>query len=51
VIYVLAPGPEFKILAKNQFASDQSEFCATPVILNDGIFIRSNRNLYCVAGN
>lgn len=50
VIYVLAAGPEFKILAKNQFASDKSEFCATPAILNDGIFIRSDANLYCVAG-
>jgi len=48
-IYVLAPGPEFKILAKNRFASDQSDFCATPAILNDGLFIRSNKNLYCIS--
>jgi outer membrane protein assembly factor BamB len=47
--YVLAGKPEFQVLAKNQFESDDSEFCATPAISYGDIFIRSNKYLYCVS--
>jgi outer membrane protein assembly factor BamB len=51
VTYVLAGKPEFQVLAKNQFAADTSEFCASPAISNGDMFIRSNKYLYCVSEN
>ncbi len=49
--YVLAAQPEFKLVARNQLPSDESGFSATPAISDGRIFLRSNRFLYCVAGD
>lgn len=46
--YVLAAKPEFEQLAHNQFASDETDFNASPAINDGQIFLRSNRFLYCV---
>ncbi|MFT5130631.1 MAG: outer membrane protein assembly factor BamB, partial [Rhodothermales bacterium] len=46
--FVLAPTPEFQQLAQNSFASDDSDFNASPAIANGQIFLRSQRFLYCV---
>ena len=48
-MYVLALGDEFKQLSVNRFASDDGEFSASPAIANGELFIRSTKNLYCVA--
>ena len=47
--YIIDAKPTFKQIAVNRFASDTSDFNATPAISNGQIFIRSNRRLYCVA--
>ena len=48
-VYVYAAGPDFKLLAKNRFASDGDDFSATPAISEGQLFIRTNKYLYCVA--
>jgi len=47
--YVFAAGKEFNQLAVNRVTTDAEEFSATPAISNGEIFIRSNKNLYCVS--
>jgi outer membrane protein assembly factor BamB len=47
-VFVLAAGPEFKLLACNKFEGDDSRFDGTPAISNGQIFLRSNQYLYCV---
>jgi hypothetical protein len=47
--YVFAAGKEFNQLAVNRVTTDTEEFSATPAISNGEIFIRSNKNLYCVS--
>ena len=47
--YVFEAKPEFKLLAKNQFESDDSGFNSTPAISDSELFIRSNKYLYCVS--
>jgi outer membrane protein assembly factor BamB len=49
VTYVVDAKPEFKLLAKNRFESDESGFNSTPAISDGQLFIRSNKNLYCVS--
>jgi outer membrane protein assembly factor BamB len=44
---VMAAGPEFKMLARNDLG-DSSVFNATPVISNGHILLRSDRFLYCI---
>lgn len=46
--FVLALGPQFKIIAHNKFESDESDFNGSPAISNGRIFLRSNRFLYCI---
>ena len=46
--FVLEAKPEFNILANNIFASDESDFNASPAISNGRILIRSDRYLYCL---
>ena len=46
--FVLAAKPEFQQLAHNQFASDESDFNASPAISDGQLFIRSNQFLYCI---
>jgi len=47
--FVIAAQPEFKLLAQNRLAGDDSDFNATPALDGWQIFFRSNRNLYCIA--
>jgi outer membrane protein assembly factor BamB len=47
-VFVLAAGPEFKLLACNKFAGDDSRFDGTPAISDGQLFLRSNQYLYCV---
>lgn len=46
--YVLAAKPELEVLAQNRFASDESDFNATPAVSAGRMVLRSNRRLYCV---
>ena len=46
--FVLPAQPEFKILAHNVFASDESDFNGSPAISDKRMFLRSNRFLYCI---
>ena len=48
-VLVLPAGPKYEVLSQNQFATDDSDFNATPAISNGELFLRSNRYLYCVA--
>ncbi len=47
--YVLAAGKEFNQLAVNRVTNETEEFSATPAISNGEIFLRSNKNLYCIS--
>lgn len=47
--YVFTAGKEFNQLAVNRVTTDPEEFSATPAISDGEIFIRSNKNLYCVS--
>jgi len=49
-VFVLAASPQFKQLAHNQFANDDSQFNASPAVVDGQIFLRSDRSLYCIAG-
>lgn len=40
---------ELNVVAQNEFASDKSQFNATPAVDNGQLFLRSNQYLYCVA--
>ena len=42
---VIEAGPEFKVLARNKL---EEECCASPAVSQGNIFIRSERNLYCI---
>ena len=46
--FVLEAQPTFKVLAHNTFASDDSEFNASPAIRDGRLFLRSDSYLYCV---
>ncbi len=46
--YVLQAGPQFKLLARNQFAADSSVFNSSPAISGSRIYLRSDQALYCV---
>jgi len=47
--YVLPANRKFEIIANNKFASDGSDFNASPAIDNGRMFLRSDRYLYCLA--
>jgi len=47
-IYVLETGRKFKVLAVNKF-DDDGDFSASPAASDGQLFIRSSKNLYCVA--
>lgn len=49
VTYVVEAKPEFTLLARNQFESDDSGFNSTPAISDGQLFIRSHKYLYCVS--
>jgi hypothetical protein len=46
--FVIAPTPEFKLLAHNSIDADKSRFDATPAISDGKLLIRSNEALYCI---
>lgn len=48
--FVLAAKPEFEQLAHNEL-DDNSTFNASPVISGGKLFLRSDRNLYCIGAN
>ena len=45
---VYPPGDSFRPIARNKFASDDSDFNASPAISESKLYLRSNRALYCV---
>jgi hypothetical protein len=47
--YVWEAGPEFLLLAQNQFASDESRYNGTPAAANGRLYLRSDQALYCIA--
>lgn len=46
--FVLALGPEFKVLAHNRLESDDTDFNASPAVSSGQLLLRSNRSLYCI---
>jgi hypothetical protein len=47
-VFVLAAGPEFRLLAHNRFSSDNGVFNATPAVSRGQLFLRSDRYVYCL---
>lgn len=47
-VLVIKLGPKFELMGRNKFASDRSDFSATPAISDGQLFIRSAKTLYCV---
>jgi outer membrane protein assembly factor BamB len=46
--YVVAAKPEFEQLAHNVFDDDDSRTNASPAVSGGQIFLRTDRNLYCI---
>ena len=46
--FVFEAKPEFKLVAHNQLTDDDSDFNATPAVVDRQLFLRSNRTLYCI---
>ena len=46
--FVFEAKPEFKLVAHNTLAGDDSDFNATPAVAGRQLFLRSNRSLYCI---
>jgi outer membrane protein assembly factor BamB len=46
--YVVAAGPEYKLLAHNVFADDDSRTNASPAVSEGQILLRSDKYLYCL---
>jgi outer membrane protein assembly factor BamB len=46
--YVIAAGPEFKLLAHNTFADDKSRTNATPIVSDGCLLLRTDQQLYCL---
>ena len=46
--FVFEAKPEFKLVAQNRIAGDDSQFNATPALADRQLFLRSNRALYCI---
>ena len=45
--YVVAAGPEFKLLATNEI-EPRGIFNASPAVADGRLYLRSNRFLYCI---
>jgi outer membrane protein assembly factor BamB len=45
--FVFGAQPEFKLVAQNKLADDDTDFNATPALAGRQLFLRSNRALYC----
>jgi len=48
-IFVIATGDEYRQVARNVIAGDDSLLNATPCVAGDTLLLRTNRRLYCVA--
>ncbi len=46
---VYDPGDEFKVIAQNRFADDETDFNASPAISEGKLYLRSNKAIYCIA--
>lgn len=46
--FVFEAKPEFKLVAQNQLAGDDTDFNATPAVVGGQLLLRSNRALYCI---
>lgn len=46
--YVVAANPTFELVAHNVFADDDSRTNASPAVSDGQIFLRTDRNLYCI---
>jgi len=46
--FVLQAAPQFALVAQNKLAGDDGDFNGTPAIVGRQLFLRSNRNLYCI---
>ncbi len=46
--FVFEAKTEFKMVAQNKFASDTTDFNATPAVADNQLFLRSNRAIYCL---
>ncbi|MCD0459220.1 outer membrane protein assembly factor BamB family protein [Roseiconus lacunae] len=46
---VIRPSDEFEVIARNKFASDDTDFNASPAVSDGRLYLRSNQSLYCVA--
>ncbi len=47
-VFVLKAGERFELLAVNQMGDEGEDFSATPAISKGRLYLRSNRNLYCL---
>ena len=47
-VFVLKAGERFELLAVNRMGEEGEDFSATPAISQGRLFLRSNRNLYCL---
>jgi len=46
--FVIEAQPEFKLVAQNQLAGDDTDFNGSPAVAGNQLFLRSNRFLYCI---
>jgi hypothetical protein len=46
--FVVAAAPKYELLAHNTFADDDSRTNASPIVSNGKLFLRTDRNLYCI---
>ena len=47
-VFVLATGPRFRQIGQNKLDNDESQFNASPAISRGQIFLRSDKQLYCI---
>jgi outer membrane protein assembly factor BamB len=47
-VFVVAAGPEYKLLAHNVMASDRSIWNASPATADGKLFLRSGKAVYCI---
>jgi len=48
VVLVIRNGPTYEVLAKNQL---EDGFDASPALVDNAIYLRGYKNLYCIATN
>lgn len=47
--FVIPAMPEFNIVAQNQFKDDDSDASGTPAVSGNQMFLRTGKNIYCIA--